>query len=441
MGEDVQADGAHGADLGPWSSPGEPEPAAPPHHSGPKPVVSTDAQLFLQGVLTEAIRRRASDIHIEPARDAYNIRFRIDGMLVHFARRAADEYGVVVNALKVLADLDIAVRHLPQEGHIEFRVQEVAEGAVPPPASTAYAVHTEDGSYYDIRVSVFPALDGEVAVLRVMHRSSALLGLDELGMDMDSLTKVRKMLLAAYGMILVTGPTGSGKTTTLYSLLQELRSDTRNIVTLEDPVEFRLPWLRQSEIQNDRAFTYDRALRSVLRQDPDVLMIGEIRDPATAEYSIRSALAGRIVCSSIHANTTVGTFARLFDLGVPHSLAGHAINGVIAQRLVRKLCSACREETVPSMLMMQHFGLSQAEGPFYHARGCDACGGTGYTGRVGLFSVFVMDDTLRTMIYDQRSLQEVQDYALKEGLKTVHMDAVSKIKMGLTSLEEAARVA
>jgi general secretion pathway protein E len=240
-------------------------------------------------------------------------------------------------------------------------------------------------------------------------------------------------------MLLVTGPTGSGKTTTLYSVLRELKSEDKNIITLEDPIEFHLDWMRQCEIREDRGFTFERAMASVLRQDPDILMVGEIRDPQTAEYAVRSALVGRIVGSTIHANTAMGTIARLLDLGIQRSVLAHSINGIIAQRLVRKICEHCKEPYQPADLVLRHFGLEQHPGPFYHGRGCEACKGSGYKGRTGIFSVMILDDELRSLIFDQRPLVEIQDHAIQNGMLTLKMDAATKILAGVTTADEAAR--
>jgi type II secretory ATPase GspE/PulE/Tfp pilus assembly ATPase PilB-like protein len=407
-----------------------------------------DAILFIRGVLNEAIVRGASDVHFEPKPDKYRIRFRVDGVLHDYVDRPPEEFALVVNSVKVLADLDIADRFLPQDGHIELVLQELDRQGLGAAQASIDAATTPQGSnagvnashYYDIRVSVFPSVNGEVVVMRILNRENALLSVEDLGMDSDTLARLQNILLTNYGMVLITGPTGSGKTTTLYSVLRELKSDEKNIMTLEDPIEFHLDWLRQSEISEARGFTYEEAMESVLRQDPDILMVGEIRDPKTAEYAVRSALVGRIVGSTIHANTTIGTIARLLELGIPRSLLAHTINGVITQRLVRKVCIQCAEAYEPHRLHLAHFGLEGSTGPFYRGAGCDACGGSGYKGRVGLFSLLTFDDTLRTMIFDQRPLADIQEYAIKAGMKTLKMDAAEKVLAGATTVEEAVRV-
>jgi type IV pilus assembly protein PilB len=432
--------------------PQHPAPARPAQAARPQRTSATDdahhdSALFVRGVLNEAIRRGASDVHLEPMNEFYRIRFRVDGVLQEFTRRPGEEYEMILNTIKVLSDMDIAEHILPQDGHIELVLQQVDEHVpVQDRTSASSNAPTESESpkaesrYYDIRVSVFPSVNGEVVVMRVLSRTDALLSVEELGMDTDSLQKLRQILLTSYGMILVTGPTGSGKTTTLYSILQELKSDDKNIVTLEDPIEFHLSWLRQCEIREGRGFTFERAMTSILRQDPDVLMVGEIRDPHTAEYAVRSALVGRIVGSTIHANTAIGTIARLIDLGIPRSILAHSINGIIAQRLVRKTCEHCRVEYQPLPLALAHFGLQEMPGPFYKGAGCEVCNSTGFKGRTGLFSVMVLDDTIRSLIFDQRPLAEIQDFAINQGMRTLKMDAATKILAGITTVEEAARV-
>ena len=402
--------------------------------------------LFVRGVLAEGIRRGASDVHFEPRSQAFCIRFRIDGVLSDFVERPIEDYEKVVSAVKVLADLDIAEHVLPQDGHIELVLQQIDERvnvAGAPQAQGAQPVRVSPPAsdrYYDIRVSFFPSVNGEVLVMRILNRASALLSVEELGMDATSLERLRNLLVTSYGMVLITGPTGSGKTTTLYSVMSALKSEERNIITLEDPIEFHLDWMRQCEIREERGFTFERAMSSVLRQDPDVLMVGEIRDPATAEYAVRSALVGRIVGSTIHANTTIGTIARLLDLGISRSLVANSIQGIVAQRLVRRICEKCKVPYTPQQAHLAHFGLDQVTQVFYRGNGCAVCNGTGYKGRTGIFSVMLFSDEIRSLIFEQHSLSEVQDVAIQEGMRTLKMDAAIKITTGITTVEEAIHV-
>jgi type II secretory ATPase GspE/PulE/Tfp pilus assembly ATPase PilB-like protein len=411
------------------------------------PEIHQDALLFARGVLSEAILQGASDVHFEPKNKTFQIRYRIDGALHQIQEHPIEEYETVLNALKVLADMNIAEHAIPQDGHIEL-VQEEIERHIqntqrvdPKHPSLHHGKKVKERQrFFDIRVSIFPSVNGEVVVMRILNRDTALLTIEQLGMDTDSLQRLHEVLLTSYGMILVTGPTGSGKTTTLYSVMSELRNDEKNIITLEDPIEFHLDWLRQCEMREDRGFTFETALASVLRQDPDILMIGEIRDPRTAEYAVRSALVGRIIGSTIHANTAIGTIARLLELGIPRSTIAHTINGIIAQRLVRRTCDSCKIEYTPSIEHLKHFGLENVSTPFYKGDGCDACGNIGYKGRMGIFSLMVFDDDIRNQLFEQKPLLDIQNYAIKKGMRTLKMDAAAKILGGLTTVEEALRV-
>lgn len=414
--------------------------------------IQQDAVLFVRGVLSEAIMHNTSDVHFEPKRDVYKIRFRVDGVLHHYVERSIEEYSAVLNAIKVLGGMRIAEHMTPQDGHIEMMQEEVDSNYsmnMPQVVASQVGGQSENITeeklkakqhYYDMRASVFPSVNGEAVVIRILNRESALLSTGDLGMDEGSLKVLNNMLMGSYGMLLITGPTGSGKTTTLYSILGELKSDEKNIITLEDPIEFHLDWLRQCEINAERGFSFEEAMASVLRQDPDILMVGEIRDPKTAEYAIKSALVGRIVGSTIHANTTIGTIARLIELGIQRSVIAHAINGIIAQRLVRKTCKYCLSEYEPPSSYLSHFGLTKNDGPFYKGKGCEKCNGTGFSGRVGLFSLMLFNDDIRNLLFDKKPLVDIQEYAIKNGMKTLKTDAVDKIKSGLITIEEALRV-
>jgi len=419
-------------------------PAVSEKEAGIAQEIHQDALLFARGVLGEAIIRGASDVHFEPKDYSYLIRFRIDGVLHQYMERDIDEYEEILNALKVLGDMDIAEHATPQDGHIELVQEEVKKTASEEHEEMHSSQHgMERGNkqhYFDIRVSVFPSVNGEVVVMRILNRENALMTIDGLGMDADSLEKLHEVLLTSYGMMLITGPTGSGKTTTLYSIMSELRSDEKNIITLEDPIEFHLSWLRQCEIREERGFTYEAAMASVLRQDPDVLMVGEIRDPQTAEHAVRSALVGRIVGSTIHANTAISTIARLIELGIPRSILAHTLNCIIAQRLVRRVCEFCKQTYTPSQTHLKYFGLEKIEEPFYMGKGCEKCKQTGFKGRTGIFSIMVFDDAIRNMMFEERPLNEIQNYAIENGMKTLKADAVAKILSGETTIEEAVRV-
>lgn len=393
--------------------------------------VHTDALFYARNVLGEAINKGASDIHFEPKSYAFSVRFRIDGVLQTYEEHSINDYKKLVNSIKVLADMDITESAIPQDGHIEL-VHEIEKKEKPEKETT--------GNLFDIRVSVFPSINGEVIVMRILNRENALLTIEELGMDEASLDKLHDILLTSHGMLLATGPTGSGKTTTLYSILNELRNEEKNIITLEDPIEFHLDWLRQCEIREKRGFTFEAAMESVLRQDPDVLMVGEIRSGKTAEHAVQSALAGRFVGSTIHANTTIGTIARFIELGVSRRIVGHILNGIIAQRLARKICRHCQKEYTPSEKLQKHFGLEKVSVNYYKGDGCEQCNQTGYRGRVGIFSVMGFDSHIRNLLFDERPLIEIQRYAIENGMKTLKEDAARKVMSGQTTLEEAVRV-
>jgi len=405
-----------------------PLPGAVQQESLPHAQINEDALIYVREVISQAIELGASDIHFEPIQDVYKVRLRIDGVLQQVEERSINEYQKILNSIKVSADLDISEHTVPQDGHLEL-VQEIEN-----------AENHESKHYYDIRVSVFPSVNGEVIVMRILNRANALLSIEQLGMDSETLNKLNDALLTSFGMILITGPTGSGKTTTLYSVLGEMRSEEKNIITLEDPIEFHLDWLRQCEINVERNFTFERAMESVLRQDPDILMVGEIRDPHTAEHAVQSALVGRIVGSTIHANTTIGTIARLIELGIPRSIVGHILNVIVSQRLVRKTCDRCKIIYEPDRKILKHFGLENEVGPFFKGKGCEECNGTGFKGRTGIYSVMTFPDEIRNMLFDQQPLIEIYERARQSGMRTLQEDAAMKIFAGITTAEEAAKV-
>lgn len=389
---------------------------------------------FVRDVLDAGIRQGASDVHFEPHSTLVQVLFRVDGTLMEHVRLPRAEYSTIINAIKVLADLDISEHAIPQDGHIELSTQ--------PVASTDSSNADEKNArqlFFDIRVSTFPSVNGEVVVMRVLNRSDALRTLGDLGMSHESLDAVQRMLAVTYGMALITGPTGSGKTTTLYAMLNALHDEVSNIITLEDPIEFHLDWLRQCEINEHRGFTFERAIASILRQDPDVLMLGEIRSAETAERAMHIALTGHFVGSTIHANTTAGTIARLLDFGIPRGMLAYALQGIIAQRLVRHVCQDCKMEYTPDPAHLQHFGLSPGESAFFRGTGCEQCHGTGHRGRVGVFSVMSMTPLLRSMIFEQKPIQAIEETALECGMETLEMDAASKIRNGSICVEDALR--
>lgn len=438
---------------------------------------------FLNSVLRIAVQSGASDVHFEPMKDEVNIRMRIDGALEAKTRLPHYEYEHVLNRIKVLSNLDLASRGLPQEGHFEILTASSPEEQLAPPASSqtqapSATLQEEDDKgadlFFDtpdkdyrartplsppeapsapveapspqvqqkpinVRVSIFPTINGSTTVLRLLNRDDLLRRLDDMEMDAEVLATYRRLVSKTYGMVLITGPAGSGKTTTLYATLQELKGPTRNIITLEDPVEFSMPEMRQTQIIPERGLTFAVGMRSILRQDPDALMIGEIRDSETAEYAVRAALVGRVILSTIHSNTTIGTIARLIDMGIERSLIAYALNGVMARRLVRRLCNGCQTSYTPLPQYLAHFGLNAGQHSFVKGKGCDACHGTGFNGRIGLFEVLELDDKLRTLIVERSPMGILQEYMERTNVKMLKQDAIQKILAGLTTIEEAAK--
>ncbi len=375
---------------------------------------------LLSRIVHLAVEHAASDVHIEPERDIVRIRFRIDGILREIEKHPISLLESVVSRVKVLAELDITERRRPQDGRFQMTVGEKA---------------------IDVRVSTFPTLFGENVSLRLLDKSSIVFGLEQLGMRPEMLATYQKMITSPYGIILVTGPNGSGKTTTLYSTLNIINSVEKNIVTLEDPVEYQLPLIRQTQIDPEAGLTFATGLRALLRQDPDVMLVGEIRDTETGEIAVRAALTGHLVLATLHTNDSVGTLARLTDMGIETVLIASSTIGVLAQRLVRVVCSTCREpyEATPELRVQMGVAVGQ-DVTLYRGRGCDQCGMTGYTGRTGIFELLVPDDALRRLITGRASYEEIAKAARGRGMETLRDDGIAKALQGITTLEEVYRV-
>ena len=374
-------------------------------------------------LIAEAVDARASDIHIEPTDDRLAIRFRLDGVLQDRPALPAAMRAPLVSRIKVMAGLNIAERRLPQDGRLRLAVR---------------------GHEIDLRVATAPSIHGESVVLRVLDRSNLALDFATLGFDPTLTEEFRRALHRPHGIVLVTGPTGSGKTTTLYAALAELNERGRKLLTVEDPIEYRLPGVIQTQVNPGIGFSFSSALRSFLRQDPDVMMVGEIRDGETAQIAVQAALTGHVILSTLHTNTAVGAVGRLFDMGVEPFLLSSVLNGVLAQRLVRRLCGVCREpsaiDTEAAIALAQEQD-APTPAQLYRGIGCDACGGSGYKGRVALHELLVVTDTIGRMILNRADGREIVAEAMKSGMRSLMADGLTKAAAGQTSLAEVLRVA
>lgn len=374
-------------------------------------------------IIGEAITRRASDIHIEPFEGELHLRYRVDGVIEEAENPPAHLAAAVTSRIKLLAGLNIAERRLPQDGRIKTRVK---------------------GHELDLRVSTVPTVHGESVVLRVLDRESIRLNLEDMGFSPDTLERFNALLAQPHGILLVTGPTGSGKTTTLYAALAKLDAVSLKILTVEDPVEYQLPGINQIQVQPQIGLTFANALRAILRQDPDIIMIGEMRDTETAEIAVQSALTGHLVLSTLHTNTAAGAITRLEDMGLPRYLLTSSINGILAQRLVRRLCPHCRIPHTVLPEIQKSTGLERFLPPgqnhIYVARGCEHCAHTGYHGRTAIHELLILTPELHAAILKGADANELHRIARQKGMLTLHEDGLRKIARGETSLEEVLRV-
>lgn len=375
-------------------------------------------------IMTNAMSMRASDIHIEPFESHLKVRYRIDGVIHEMESPPATLTAAIISRLKLMARLNIAERRLPQDGRIQMRAQ---------------------GKEIDMRVSTVPTMHGESVVMRLLDKHSVKLDLDTLGFSEDNRRKIQEQLDAPHGVILVTGPTGSGKTTTLYSALTQLNTPENKVLTVEDPVEYELEGINQIQANPKIGLTFADALRSIVRQDPDVIMIGEMRDVETARIAIQSALTGHLVLSTLHTNDAASGITRLLDMGLEDYLLTSTVNGILAQRLVRRLCPQCRESHPVMPEIEKELGLRryQPEGGLrlWRAKGCQACGHTGYKGRSAIHEILVMNDDLRRLILKREDAGVLQEQARKDGMRTMYEDGILKALKGVTTLEEVLRVA
>jgi type IV pilus assembly protein PilB len=382
-----------------------------------KPLVK-----LVDSIIADAIRRGCSDIHIETYEKKIRVRYRLDGDLQEMSPLPFKYRAAIVSRVKIMADLDISERRLPQDGRIKVKFGDRA---------------------VDLRVSVLPTIFGEKVVMRILDPKSVNVDLTKLGFAESSLAEFDKAIHLPYGMILVTGPTGSGKTTTLYSALKQINTTDINIMTAEDPVEFNFEGINQVAVKSEIGLTFASALRSFLRQDPDVVMVGEIRDGETAEIAVRAALTGHLVFSTLHTNDAPSTIDRLIDMGIPSYLVASCVRLVMAQRMVRKVCTNCREEIKPPPETLQILGLTEEEVKdvkIYTSKGCNECNNTGYSGRTGLFEVMPMSPAIERMILAKASSMDIRQQAITEGMLTLRTAALEKLKKGTTTVSEVLAV-
>ena len=371
-------------------------------------------------LIMDAAEQRASDIHIEPFEQGLTVRYRIDGILKVGETIPPDLHAAMISRLKIMAGLNIAERRLPQDGRIKLTVR---------------------GRDIDLRVATMPIMHGEAVVLRLLDRDSVELDFQALGFSQGPLAAFRDGLNQPNGIVLVTGPTGSGKTTTLYTALAEQHSTERKMLTVEDPIEYELVGINQVQIKPQIGLTFAHVLRAMLRHDPDVIMLGEIRDLETVEIAIQAALTGHLVLSTLHTNNAASTLMRLLDMGVQNYLIASTLNAILAQRLVRKLCAACREPYRPLPAMLGELGLEDEDDVrFYRQRGCDVCDGSGYHGRVCINEVLTMTDAVRQSLLEKTDAGTLQRLAIKGGMRTLFQDGLDKVKAGQTTVEEVLRV-
>lgn len=371
-------------------------------------------------LISNAVRDRASDIHIEPQEKELLVRYRIDGELRRVMSPPQRSHQAIITRIKILSNLDIAERRLPQDGRMVVRMG-----------------HKE----IDIRVSILPTVFGEKAVLRILDKEAFEKSITNLGFTQNNLEIFRHNISKPYGMIIVTGPTGSGKSTTLYSAIQAIRSVTKNIITAEDPVEFHMEGISQVHVNTKIGLTFGNVLRSILRQDPDIVLIGEIRDAETADIAIKMALTGHLVFSTLHTNDAASSIARFVDIGIPPLLLGSSLNLIVAQRLVRRVCTKCKVEYQPEKELLEQLNLEHAaDRKFYRGEGCVNCNGTGYSGRGGLFEMLNVSKEIRTMILRNASTMDIQAQAIKDGMRTLRDAGIEKVLQGETTIEQVIAV-
>ncbi|HNS21051.1 MAG TPA: type II secretion system ATPase GspE [Sedimentisphaerales bacterium] len=375
---------------------------------------------LVNDILFRALQMRASDIHVHPYEAKIQIRYRVDGILYDMLSLNRNVLPLIISRIKVMAGMDIAERRMPQDGRSTVRLGQ---------------------REVDLRVSTVPTSFGERCVLRILDKSSGVYGLDELGLWPDDLKKLDSLLNRAHGVIFVTGPTGSGKSTSLYAYLNRINSAEKNVITIEDPIEYQLEGISQIQVASKKGMTFATSLRHVLRQDPDVIMVGEVRDVETARMAIQSSLTGHLVFSTLHTNDAAGAISRLLDLGVEPYLVSSSLIAIVAQRLVRRICPDCRRPAQPTAQQLGELGLSECrDAQFYVGEGCERCFKTGYRGRTGIYEVMLISDKIQELIYRQETAGTIKKVALEAGMQTLRMDGARKVLAGVTTVGEVLRV-
>ena len=387
--------------------------------------IANDAPIIklVNVVLFQAVKERASDIHIEPFEKDTRIRYRIDGILYDTINPPKKYQSAIISRIKIMANLDIAEKRLPQDGRIKIKIAD---------------------RMIDIRVSIIPTQHGERVVMRLLDKSSILLGLEDIGLFPDDLETINSLVKRSNGIILVTGPTGSGKTTTLYGALTKVNTNDKNIITIEDPVEYQLFGIGQIQVNTKIDLTFAMGLRHILRQDPDIVMVGEIRDVDTAEIAIHASLTGHLVLSTLHTNDAAGALTRLLDMGIEPFLVASTLSAVIAQRLVRVICKDCKESYVPDDESLLEIGISRDQlknGVLYRGRGCPSCLNKGYRGRIGVFEILKMNEPIKKLVLEKYDSSTIKRQAMGNGMMILKQDGARKVIEGLTTIEEVLRVA
>jgi len=371
-------------------------------------------------IIMQNLRDGASDIHIEPEHDELRVRSRIDGVMHDSTKIPKHMQAAVLSRLKIMADLNIAIKRIPQDGRFQINLE---------------------GTQIDVRVSCFPTVHGENIVMRLLDTSSVLLGLEQLGFSKGTLEEFQSLIKKPHGIVLVTGPTGSGKTTTLYSALNTINTPDKNIITLEDPVEYQLKGIRQAQVNPKVGMTFASGLRSILRQDPDVVMVGEIRDKETAEIAVQAALTGHLVFSTLHTNDAPGALTRMTDMGIEPFLISSSVLAILAQRLVRTICTNCKESYKAPAKLLSELGIDgKKDVKFFRGKGCNNCKHTGYKGRIGIYELMLMSDKIGDMVLARNASTAIKKTAQSEGMKTLKEDGIQKVLDGLTTIDEVMRV-